>query len=280
MNSLKNQLFVSDMDGTLLAPDSSIPKASVDSLNRMIDAGLNFTIATARNYDSAYPILKDIQFKIPVILFNGVYLTDFATGKNIALSNFLSRTVVDDLMETALNQGIEPFIYAYGDRHKVYYQNASNDGAQNYIHSLDGEGRLNYTKDYEFADDEEISGMLLIDVPQNLEPVYHAIKEKYGNQLNVYFAEDVAMPSFYWLQVFHSGANKGLMVKQLAARLDFPLPQVTVFGDYLNDLDMFRIAGKAIAMGNALPEVKEAAHEVIGKNSSQSVVRYLEGLGF
>ncbi len=268
------------MDGTLLAPDSSIPKASVDSLNRMIDAGLNFTVATARNYDSAYPILKDIRFKIPVILFNGVYLTDFATGKNIVASNFLSDAVANDLMATALDRGIAPFIYAYGDRHRVYYQSASNDGAQNYINSLDGEGRLNYTQDYKFSADEEISGMLLIDVPQNLEPVYRAIKKKYGDQLNVYFAEDVAMPGFYWLQVFHSGANKGRMVKQLAERLDFSLARVTVFGDYLNDLDMFRVAGKAIAMGNALPEVKEAAHEVIGKNSSQAVVRYLEGLGF
>jgi hypothetical protein len=51
-----------------------------------------------------------------------------------------------------------------------------------------------------------------------------------------------------------------------------------VFGDYLNDLDMFRIAGRSIAMGNALPEVKESANEIIGSNAQGAVLQYLESI--
>ena len=36
--------------------------------------------------------------------------------------------------------------------------------------------------------------------------------------------------------------------------------KTVVFGDYLNDLDMFKVSGHAIAVENALPEVKFAAH--------------------
>ncbi|UCD10596.1 MAG: HAD hydrolase family protein, partial [Nitrospinaceae bacterium] len=45
----KDLLYISDLDGTLLQSNSRLPRKSIKRLNRMIDAGLNFTIATARN---------------------------------------------------------------------------------------------------------------------------------------------------------------------------------------------------------------------------------------
>ena len=37
------------------------------------------------------------------------------------------------------------------------------------------------------------------------------------------------------------------------------MEDVYVFGDGLNDIEMFKCAGTAVAMGNALPEVKKHA---------------------
>jgi len=51
-----------------------------------------------------------------------------------------------------------------------------------------------------------------------------------------------------------------------------------VFGDYLNDLDMFQVAGYSVAMENALPEVKESADQIIGSNSQGSVLSFLESI--
>jgi len=56
------------------------------------------------------------------------------------------------------------------------------------------------------------------------------------------------------------------------------LENVVVFGDYLNDLDMFCIAGHAVAMENALQEVKDFADEIIGNNSQGAVLQYLESI--
>jgi hypothetical protein len=66
------------------------------------------------------------------------------------------------------------------------------------------------------------------------------------------------------------------MLKVLAQKLTTPLENIVVFGDYLNDLDMFEIAGRAIAMENALPEVKESADEIIASNDQGAVLQYLE----
>jgi len=53
------------------------------------------------------------------------------------------------------------------------------------------------------------------------------------------------------------------------------MERVTVFGDHINDIPMFEEAGHAVAVENAVPELKVHADEVIGPNTSDSVVRWL-----
>jgi 5-amino-6-(5-phospho-D-ribitylamino)uracil phosphatase len=276
-------LYISDLDGTLLSSSGTLSQDSIQRLNRLIDKGLNFTIATARNYDSAHPILKGLNLKIPTVLFNGVYLTDFHTGQNVFLADFITKAVVKDLLEIVTPLGLHPFIYSYlpnGKGHRVYYREATNPGAKSYIASLDGDERLRKVVRYEFTNDERVSGFLLIDNKKTLKPVYQALRKKYPDDISLYFAEDVSLKNYYWLQAYHQEANKANMIKMLSRYLKHPLNKIVVFGDYVNDLGMFKIAGRAIAVSNALPEVKRAAHEIIGSNDSCAVIDYLESLGF
>ena len=104
-------LYVSDLDGTLLDGNGQLSEESVKRINRLIDKGLNLTIATARNYDSAYPLIRGLNLKHPIILFNGVYLTELHTGKNIFFSNFISEKIINNMMVMVEPFEIYPFIY-------------------------------------------------------------------------------------------------------------------------------------------------------------------------
>ncbi|MDH5761541.1 MAG: HAD family hydrolase [Nitrospinota bacterium] len=276
----KQFLYVSDLDGTLLNEHGEFPLPWVKRLNRMIDRGLRFTIATARNYDSVHPILHDVKLQLPVILFNGAYLTDFLTGENLQQSNYIRRELVYELLELFAPLKQDPFVYTFDERHRLYYRNSTNEGTEGYLKSLEGDGRLQYVDEYQFTDSERIAGLLLIDTPAKLEPYHRQLLEKYPDDLNLYFAKDIARPQYNWLQVFHHHADKGRMLRTLSHHLNTPLSQIVVFGDYLNDLEMFDIAGKSVAVGNALPEVQAVAHQVIGTNHEGAVLDYLESLGF
>ncbi len=276
----KELLYVSDLDGTLLDMHGDFPRAWVNRLNRMIDRGLKFTIATARNYDSVHPILHEVNLQLPVILFNGAYLTHFKTGENLEQSNYIQRDVVHETLELVAPLEQDPFVYTFDEQHRLYYRNATNEGSQAYLKSLEGDGRLHYVDEYQFKDDERIAGLLLIDTPAVLAPVNRQLRERFPDNLNLYFAKDIAHPKFHWLQMFHHHADKGKMLRTLSQHLDTPLSRIVVFGDYLNDLEMFEIAGKSIAVGNALPEVQAVAHQVIGTNAKGAVLDYLESLGF
>jgi hydroxymethylpyrimidine pyrophosphatase-like HAD family hydrolase len=69
-----------------------------------------------------------------------------------------------------------------------------------------------------------------------------------------------------YLDFYCEGVNKGSAVKRLAQHLGIPLERVIAIGDYYNDLDMFKIAGLSIAMGNAPSEVRRAADLVAPAN--------------
>jgi Cof subfamily protein (haloacid dehalogenase superfamily) len=279
----KKLLYISDLDGTLLSSSGSISKESIQRLNRLIDQGLNFTIATARSYDSAHPILKDLKLKIPAILFNGVYLTEFESGENVYLADFITQDVVKGMLELVKPRDLHPFIYSYfsnGEKHRVYYQKTANPGADAYLASLNGDKRLRKVDNFTFDNEEKVSGLLLIDKKKALKNTYQELKQKFAKDISLYFAEDVSKKGYFWLQVYHRESNKAHMIKTLARRLKLPLRNVVVFGDYMNDLGMFKIAGRAIAVSNAIPEVKQAAHEIIGSNDNKSVIAYLESLGF
>jgi Cof subfamily protein (haloacid dehalogenase superfamily) len=279
----KDLLYISDLDGTLLSSSGSISTESIQRLNHLIDCGLNFTIATARNYDSAHPILKNLKLKIPAILFNGVYLTEFKTGRNVYLADFIQKNVVDEMLKLVAPRDLHPFIYSYfsnGEKHRVYYRKATNPGAETYLASLEGDKRLRKVDEYNFKKGEKVSGFLLIDKKKVLKPIYQELSNKFPEEISLYFAEDVSKRGYYWLQAYHQEANKATMIKILARYLKVPLKNVVVFGDFVNDLGMFKIAGRAIAVSNAIPDVKRVAHEIIGSNDNGSVINYLESLGF
>ena len=278
LDNPRDFLFISDLDGTLLLPNGTFPEEFKYRLNKLISDGMRFTIATARNYDSAHPILKGLDIKFPVVLFNGVYLADFHSGEILEHTQFIDKTVIDSMLNLAKINKIEPFIYTFGNQHQVYYRKATNTGSTAYLNSLKKDDRVRQVSEFAFQEDENISGFLLIGTLENLNPIYHGLKENHFDHLNLYFAEDVSMKGCYWLQSFHQQANKGNMVERLVKRLNFPLSKTLVFGDYLNDLDMFRVARYSVAMENALPEVKESANKIIGHNSQGAVLDFLESI--
>ena len=55
----------------------------------------------------------------------------------------------------------------------------------------------------------------------------------------------------YYCDVVAPGIDKGRVVRLVAAHLKVPQAEVLVLGDMENDLQMFRAAGFAVAMGNA-----------------------------
>jgi Cof subfamily protein (haloacid dehalogenase superfamily) len=80
----------------------------------------------------------------------------------------------------------------------------------------------------------------------------------------------------YYLDVTSAKANKGEVVRTLAARLRVAPSEIATLGDQPNDTLMFAVSGFAIAMGNASDQVKAKASAVTDSNEDEGFAKAVE----
>ena len=81
----------------------------------------------------------------------------------------------------------------------------------------------------------------------------------------------------YFLTILHPLSDKANALIKLHEYLNHDIKDTTVFGDSINDIGMFKIAGKAVAVANALEEVKKEADIVLKEsNDEDGVAKYLQ----
>ena len=89
---------------------------------------------------------------------------------------------------------------------------------------------------------------------------------------------NIAISGAVWLDVMSAGVNKGVALQTMAELLSVPIPRTAAFGDFLNDYELLREAGTAIAMENAHPKLKEIADHIAPPNTEYGVMTVLRQL--
>jgi hypothetical protein len=97
--------------------------------------------------------------------------------------------------------------------------------------------------------------------------------------LRDYFCERLSIssrPDF--VDVTHRDANKGTAVVRMSGLLAVPLEEVAVVGACEDDIEMFRVSGMSIAMGQAQPELRGAAKYTAPSNDDDGFAWAVENL--
>ena len=77
------------------------------------------------------------------------------------------------------------------------------------------------------------------------------------------------------MDVYRKGFEKGSAVKYLSERCGYDKENTYAFGDGINDVEMFRMVGHGIAMGNAVPQLKQIAEEVTLSVEEDGIAEYM-----
>ena len=250
-------LYVSDLDGTLLQPDARLSDTTVEILNREIAAGKLFTVATARTPATVAPILERVDMRLPAIVMTGELVEVYRATQT---PTFLY-TLVDDMIHIyhigPLSELERDFINErVGNRFKVLHI------------PEDGNSILPARLDHVVL----FYGM---QPDRKAREAYERIREVRGIRPQFYhdiFGEEIGI-----IEAFSDKATKAEAMRAVAAR--YGADRTVAFGDNVNDLPMMLAADHAVAVANALQEVKEAADEVIGTNVSDAVANYIAGCG-
>lgn len=269
------KLYISDMDGTLLQSDGTLSLYTKEKLNEFYKKGIPFSVATARSMVSATPLLEGVHFAAPIVLMNGVFVYNTETEKAVKYHE-IPYSAIRKVLDIFYSQDLHPFMFLYSDDYKlsIKYTVFDNDGMKEFydmrVDMLDG--RFTQTDD-------------MAVIPQGQHPVYinyyalpeilDPVVEKLKDIPEISFAYYKDSYSDDWLiEIYSHTASKANGAYETAKIID--AQHIVAFGDNLNDIIMLRDADTAVAVENAVPQVKEIADIIIGNNNDDSVVKFIE----
>lgn len=260
------RLLISDVDGTLVTHDKVLTPRAKETIRRVQERGIVFTITSARPASGLLPLANELGITIPVPAFNGgLFLNPDGT---VIEQTLLPEAVGPRLIEIIEAHGLSAWVFTTDN---WFLRNLHGPHA-------DREAWIDHftptvTDDLKahLAGAAKVVGVS-DDYPA-VEACEKAVREALGAQVSA------TRSSSYYLDITHPDANKGRVVRRLSAMLNIPTEKIATIGDGRNDILMFAEAGFSIAMGNGSEEVKKAATVVTASNEeegfAQGIERYL-----
>ena len=265
-------LYISDLDGTLLNDSAKLHPYSVQTLNSLIECGLNFTYATARSWVSAYPITKDLKLQLPVITYNGAFIVNPSSGEIIRAFT-IKNGKLGFALSAMQNLNLYPLVYTLidGAERVMWVEGHETSGICSYVESRKNDRRLMGVRSWKELNQGQVFYITVIGTQSELAPLAAIIENEPGYAS--VFGKDFYSGD-YWLEIYDEQASKAAGLEWL--RDNYGFDNVICFGDNLNDIPMFQAADEAYAVQNACDELKLAASGVTGSNEENAVVRFIE----
>ena len=276
-NIKPSTLYVSDMDGTLLGSDSRLSAASALMLNRAIASGVLFTVATARTPATVVPLMSGVDTRLPYICLNGAALWDNCRG-DYAHVEVIDEATVRRVVGVYRRHGLAPFVYRRHGRmiHACHDGSPLSGQERQFVAERTGLELKRFFLDCDpCGEGSSAAGeaMLIFSMQdyELLRPVCDEVKAQADCTAVLY--HDIFDPRSGILEIYAPGVSKAAAIERVAATTQ--ATRVVVFGDNRNDMSMMRAASWSVAVGNAFPEVKAIASEVIGTNVQDAVPKYI-----
>lgn len=264
------KLIITDLDGTALRNDKTVSTATVKAFARCRSKGIPTAIATARYIAGARAYAETIQPDFQ-ILTDGTLVYQ---QHKLVYSNTMSIQTTNRLLTELRRCGYAshiaiPTIYGlfrYPEGCDVSASPSSVIDFQSpaFQNTPDGNTigyHFDITRPFPYPGNKLVAYLPSDEEAQRIADLCGCKQFHYRGE---------SLYTFY-----HSTASKLDAIRHVTELLHITLQDVLVFGDDINDMEMIQHCGMGIAMGNALPEVKEIADLVIDTNEKDGLAHYL-----
>lgn len=258
-----------DIDGTLLNSKKELTKGTLEALWSAAERGVEIVIATGRFLSEFPELVEALPMMRYAVTCTGAQVLDLRTGETLA-RHALTASELRRLYGKLDGLDAMPQIFSEHD------------------------GRI-HNRASDLLQAERFCGPVLARVIRRThvpeEDLDRFVADYTGltNKIHMFFprqsVKEAALARFSGepyalmesadndLELMASGVDKGLGLRELAARLDLDRSQVMAIGDGGNDAAMLRYAGLGVAMGNASPEAKAAADRITASNDEDGAAK-------
>lgn len=232
------RLIASDLDGTLLQKDGSLPADTFSVIRALKEKGILFCAASGRQYANLRRLFAPVADEICYISENGSYVT--AQGQCAAQT--IARENALPLIQDILDAGMEVLLSI--PESSVMLTGASRAFTDDIFYRLRNTSAM--VQDPAVYADQyiKISGFH----PDGVTHLAKPLQEKWGRIMHA----DIAGQK--WLDFTMTNKSDGIRI--LSGLLGIDTAEMAAFGDQFNDLAMLQAVGHPYLMENAPDDMK------------------------
>ncbi|QSF13857.1 Cof-type HAD-IIB family hydrolase [Mycoplasma sp. Mirounga ES2805-ORL] len=267
-------IFAYDLDGTLMFNGNEMNSETINALEKVNNQGYINVVATGRALARALPILDLVKGIDYFICSNGTIIYDVKKKKTIILGQ--------------VDKDIFYDVFPYALKHNLIMRMDSITGS---IDWMKNKQSPDWMKDEEvmdmssinLLDDEEFKNEALDPNKTWIQVALRSSKNEAQCHTN-FFANlynnkySVTLTNGRYTDINPFGYTKWTGIQSLLSILKLEDYKIISFGDSGNDVEMLQKANFGFAMANASAEAKEAADEVIGYNTSNTIANKILSL--
>lgn len=266
MDQGEKKALVLDIDGTLTNSEKQITPATKEGLQNIMKRGHKVILASGR----PTPGMRRYEKELELDKFGG-YLLSFNGGRIVE-----SRSG-EIVYQRTLPLPILPALYAFAKENHcglITYLGDQVISAFQPDEYIELEARINglpirVVENFVEFVDFEINKCLLTASPEIAPELEKQLREKYEGVASVYRSEA------FFIEVMPENVDKATSLERMLESLGIARENTVCCGDGFNDISMIRFAGVGVAMGNAKPEVKEAADYITASNDEDGLVEVI-----
>jgi Cof subfamily protein (haloacid dehalogenase superfamily) len=254
---------VSDVDGTLVRSDKSLSEQTVAAIARLRDAGIAFALVSSRPPRGLKALIERLGIMTFVAGFNGGVIA--RPDLSIVASHLIAPDVASETIEAIEKAGADAWAFS-GEDWYVRKRDGAHVDLERRTVGFDPTTVPDFSgltqaaaKIVAVSDDGALLARLQNDLRDALGPKANAIRSQ-----------------AYYLDITSPRANKGDALHELARLMKVSPVHIAVLGDGENDVPLFAQAGLSIVMGNAEPDVMQAADFVTRSNDADGVAAALD----
>ena len=262
------RLIVTDMDGTLLDAHRQVTEHTRQVIRKCLDRGILFALASGRSSDAIGRFIRESDIKGCIIMScNGAHIED--SEGNVLFEHKVDPDIAKEAAKRLVSAGLYLECYA---THKNYMANLRPMKERDHKPGINKDGTL-------FMEDPE----KLIEVGTKDARKLIMFSDDIGDQdltekLLADLPLDLSKSSTDNVEIMDKGAGKGEAVRKFAELTGIKKDEIMAFGDQTNDISMLLEAGTAVAMENAVDEVKRIADVIAPPNYEDGEAQIIEKL--
>ena len=260
-------MVVTDIDGTLLTSDNRLHPATTNAIASFNEGrDCSFTFCTGRALPLVKPLADHFNVCVPFI-YSGGAIFDPVNNKPIC-SQPIDDAHIESVIEIADHFSVGLLVHTTS--RMICRVNDTDWRIISAIEWIKGRrtDHASRIEDLRVRGSEPIVRMDIFSENINLLPIFAALQARNGDLHAVLMNRSIEITS--------AGVHKGSALHQLVRIMGIDLGQVMAIGDSMNDLQLLKAAGFAVAMETAPQALKAVADRVVPASDHGGVAQALD----